>query len=125
MGFVLKLILTGIGVIVAVWVLPGIALTGPPDTDVQFLTIGLTALGLALVGSIVGLAESPMFAVTIGAVRIGGQPVAVVVNSLLLWAADWATGHLAVRYDVDGFWSVVLGGLIVSFFQALIVESYE
>ncbi|MSQ42488.1 MAG: phage holin family protein [Dehalococcoidia bacterium] len=39
---------------------------------------------------------------------------ALVVNAAMLGATAWAAVRLGLNFSVDGFWSAVLGGMVIS-----------
>jgi putative membrane protein len=36
-----------------------------------------------------------------------------VINALMLMLTSWLSGQIGLGFHVDGFWSAVLGGLVV------------
>ena len=49
----------------------------------------------------------PLFIVTLGLFTL-------VVNALMLLLTSWLADQLDLSFHVDGFWTAVLGGLVVS-----------
>ena len=56
---------------------------------------------------IVKLLSIPLYIITLGLFTL-------VVNALMLLLTSWIAGKLGVPFEVDGFWSAVLGGLVIS-----------
>ncbi len=96
----------------AVWVataLPGIDVGGDSLAE----TIGtLAAVALlfgavnAVIKPVVKVLGCAFYILTLGL-------FALVVNGLLFWFTGWLADRLGLAFTVDGFWSAVLGALIV------------
>jgi putative membrane protein len=109
-NFLVKTIANAAALAVAVWVLDKITLTGGGVGE-KTLTLVIVALifGLVnvLVKPVVKLLTFPLFILTLGLITL-------VVNALMLLLTSWLAGTLDVDFHVEGFWTAVLGGLIVS-----------
>ncbi|WP_458244722.1 phage holin family protein [Streptomyces sp. MAI_2237] len=109
-NFVVKTIANAGALAVAVWLLDKITLTGD-STAKKAWTLVLVALlfGLVnwLVKPIVKLLSLPFVILTLGLFTL-------VVNALMLLLTSWLAGKLDLSFHVDGFWTAVLGGLIIS-----------
>ncbi|GHJ40212.1 phage holin family protein [Streptomyces sp. TS71-3] len=109
-NFLVKTIANAAALAVAVWVLDKITLTGAGVGE-KTLTLVIVALifGLVnvLVKPIVKLLTFPLFILTLGLITL-------VVNALMLLLTSWVAGTLDVDFHVEGFWTAVLGGLIIS-----------
>ena len=109
-NFVVKTIANAGALAVAVWLLDKITLTGD-STGGKAWTLILVALvfGLvnALVKPIVQVLTFPVFLLTLGLITL-------VVNALMLLLTSWVCDKLDLSFHVDGFWTAVLGGLIIS-----------
>ncbi|MFF7239441.1 phage holin family protein [Streptomyces collinus] len=109
-NFVVKTIANAGALAVAVWLLDKITLTGD-STGKKIGTLIVVALifGLVnfLVKPIVKLLTFPLFILTLGLITL-------VVNALMLLLTSWVCGKLDLSFHVDGFWTAVLGGLIIS-----------
>ncbi|MCM2578531.1 phage holin family protein [Streptomyces meridianus] len=108
--FAVKTAANAAALLVAVWLLEGITLTGA-DTGRQALTLILVALLFGLVNfvvkPVVKLLSLPLFVVTLGL-------IALVVNALMLLLTSWLAGVLDLSFRVDGFWTALVGGLVVA-----------
>ncbi|MFE9258720.1 phage holin family protein [Streptomyces sp. NPDC006879] len=95
---------------VAVWLLKDITLTGD-STSREVLTLILVALLFGLVNLIVKpvvrLLSLPLFVLTLGLFTL-------VVNALMLLLTSWLAEKLDLSFHVEGFWTAVAGGLIIS-----------
>ncbi len=109
-NFVVKTIANAGALAVAVWLLDKITLTGD-STGKKVGTLILVALifGLVnfLVKPIVKLFSLPLLILTLGLFTL-------VVNALMLLLTSWLADKFDLSFHVDGFWTAVLGGLIIS-----------
>jgi putative membrane protein len=95
---------------VAVWLVKDITLTGD-STAHKILTLILVALLFGVVNwivkPIVKLLSFPLFILTLGLITL-------VVNALMLLLTSWLADRLNLEFHVSGFWTAVVGGLIIS-----------
>jgi putative membrane protein len=109
-NFLVKTIANAGALAVAVWLLDKITLTGD-STGKKAGTLILVALVFGLVNvlvkPVVQVLTFPLFILTLGLITL-------VVNALMLLLTSWVSGQLGQHFHVDGFWTAVLGGLIVS-----------
>ncbi|KOX00577.1 MULTISPECIES: phage holin family protein [unclassified Streptomyces] len=110
MNFLVKTIANAGALAVAVWLLDKITLTGD-STGKEFATLIIVALlfGLVnfLVKPVVKLLSLPLLILTLGLFTL-------VVNALMLLLTSWLADKLDLSFHVDGFWTAVVGGLIIS-----------
>ncbi|MEV6244750.1 phage holin family protein [Streptomyces sp. NPDC051742] len=111
MNFVVKTLANAGALGVAVWLLsPDISLTGE-STGEKALTLILVALVFGLVNflvkPIVKLLALPLFILTLGLITL-------VINALMLLLTSWLADLFDLSFHVEGFWTAVLGGLIIS-----------
>ncbi|MEU8570381.1 phage holin family protein [Streptomyces pathocidini] len=108
--FVVKTIANAAALLVAIWLLQDITLTGD-SVGRKALTLILVALVFGLVNFIVKpvvkLLAFPLFILTLGLITL-------VINALMLLLTSWLADKLDLSFHVEGFWTAVLGGLIVS-----------
>ncbi|MEV6942699.1 phage holin family protein [Streptomyces sp. NPDC051172] len=109
-NFVVKTIANAGALAVAVWLLDKITLTGD-STGKKAGTLIIVALifGVVnfLVKPIVQVLTFPLFILTLGLITL-------VVNALMLLLTSWLADKLNLSFHVEGFWTAVLGGLIIS-----------
>ncbi|WP_328681532.1 phage holin family protein [Streptomyces sp. NBC_00343] len=109
-NFLVKTIANAGALAVAVWLLDKITLTGD-STFKKVWTLLLVALVFGLVNflvkPIVKLLTFPLFILTLGLITL-------VVNALMLMLTSWLADKLDLSFHVEGFWTAVLGGLIIS-----------
>src|SRR5690606_37372383 len=87
------------------------------STEEQVITLIVVAAIFAAVNvvvrPVVKLLSLPFYVLTLGLFTF-------IVNALMLWLTSWIAGLLDVAFHVDGFWSAVLGGLVISFVSWLL-----
>ncbi|WP_437017984.1 phage holin family protein [Streptomyces sp. enrichment culture] len=110
MNFPVKTIANAGALAVVVWLLDKITLTGG-STGRKAGTLVLVALVFGLVNllvrPVVKVLTLPLFVLTLGLFTL-------VVNALMLLLTSWLADRLGLGFHVEGFWTAVLGGLIVS-----------
>jgi putative membrane protein len=110
MNFLVKTIANAGALAVAVWLLDKITLTGD-SAGKKAVTLLLVALifGLVnfLVKPLVKLLSVPLLILTLGLFTL-------IVNALMLLLTSWLADKVDVSFHVEGFWTAVLGGLIIS-----------
>ncbi|GAA0295447.1 phage holin family protein [Streptomyces polychromogenes] len=110
-NFVVKTLANAGALAVAIWLLSGITLDDGSSLGRRTLTLILVALVFGLVNLIVKpvvkLLSIPLFILTLGLFTL-------VVNALMLLLTSWVAKQLELSFHVDGFWTAVLGGLIIS-----------
>jgi putative membrane protein len=107
----LRWLITSLSIFAAVYVVPGISFVGPG------WELGLVALLFGLVNvilrPILTLLTCPLVVLTLGLFTL-------VINALLLLLTADIARSLGVQFTVDGFWSGVLGGLVISVVSTLL-----
>ncbi|MEU6545619.1 phage holin family protein [Streptomyces sp. NPDC046859] len=109
-NFVVKTIANAGALAVAVWLIDDITLTGD-STGKEIATLLLVALLFGLVNvvvkPVVKLLSLPLLILTLGLFTL-------VVNALMLLLTSWLADKVDLSFHVEGFWTAVLGGLIIS-----------
>ncbi|MFE4371143.1 phage holin family protein [Streptomyces sp. NPDC056835] len=109
-NFLVKTIANAGALAVAIWLIQNITLTGP-STGKKILTLVLVAVLFGVVNFIVKpvvqLLTLPLFILTLGLITL-------VINALMLLLTSWFADKLDLSFHVEGFWTAVLGGLIIS-----------
>jgi putative membrane protein len=109
-NFLVKTIANAGALAVAVWLLDKITLTGG-GTGKKVWTLILVALVFGLVNflvkPVVKVLTFPLFILTLGLFTL-------IVNALMLLLTSWLADKLDLSFHVEGFWTAVLGGLIIS-----------
>ena len=110
MRLILRLLANAGALAVATWLLSGITLTAP-TTGQKVLTLLIVALIFGIVNAIV----KPIFTlVTAVAVVLTLGLFLIVINALMLLLTSWLSDQFNLGWSVDGFWTAVLGAIIVS-----------
>ncbi|KOT99482.1 membrane protein [Streptomyces sp. NRRL F-5755] len=109
-NFVVKTIANAAALAVAIWLLKNITLTGE-NTGRKALTLVLVALIFGVVNfvvkPVVKLLSFPLFILTLGLITL-------VINALMLLLTSWLADKFHLAFHVEGFWTAVLGGVIIS-----------
>ncbi|NEM98979.1 phage holin family protein [Pontibacter burrus] len=106
MGFIIKLLLTGLAAVLASYILPGVHID-------SFLTALILALVLALLNTFVKpilvILTIPVTIVTLGLFLL-------VINALIILLAD----YLIAGFDVSGFITALLFGIVMAIISAIL-----
>ncbi|MGW2814283.1 phage holin family protein [Streptomyces sp. NPDC001415] len=109
-NFVVKTIANAAALAVAIWLVKNITLTGD-NTGKKALTLVLVALVFGVVNfvvkPVVKFLSFPLFILTLGLITL-------VINALMLLLTSWLADKLNLSFHVEGFWTAVLGALIIS-----------
>ena len=110
MRFLIWVVVNAGALAVAAWLLEGIRIGGKTTED-QAVTLIVVALifGVlnAVVEPVVKLLSLPFIILTLGLFLI-------VINALMLLLTSWISEQIGQRFVVDGFWTAVLGGIIIT-----------
>jgi putative membrane protein len=98
-GFLLRLLITALGLWVADRLLPGIVITGTGSLIVSALLLGLVN---AVIRPVILILTLPLTVLTLGL-------FVLVVNGISLGIAAW----LVPGFHIAGLWSATLGAIIV------------
>ena len=109
MKFIIWVVVNALALAAAAWLLDGIRLTDRASED-RLITLVLVALifGVinAVVRPIVKTLSLPFIILTLGLLIF-------VINALMLLLTSWISDQVGLGFDVDGFWTAVLGAVIV------------
>ena len=109
MRLVVRLLVNAVALGVAIWALSGITLRGS-STTARVVTLLVVAAIFAVVNSFVRplakLLSLPFIVLTLGLLIF-------VINALMLLLTSWLAGQVGLGFHVDGFWTAVIGGLVV------------
>ncbi len=109
MKFVLKVVVDALALAVAAWLLEGIWVSG--TTQEQAVTLIVVALIFGLVNAIirpvVKLLSLPFIILTLGLLIF-------VINACMLLLTEWIADQLDLGFHVDGFWTAVLGAIVIT-----------
>jgi putative membrane protein len=113
--FLIRVVVNALALGAAAWLLAGISVGG--DTQEQLLT--LLAVGAvfgvvnAFITPVVQLLSLPFIILTLGLFLL-------VVNALMLMLTSSISDALGLSFSVDGFWTAVLGSIIISIVSAVL-----
>ena len=110
MRFLIWVTVNALAQAVATALLDGISLTGDTRQD-QVVTLVLVALifGVinAVVAQVVKLLSLPFIILTLGLLIF-------VINACMLLLTGWLAQVFGLEFEVDGFWTAVLGAIIIT-----------
>jgi putative membrane protein len=109
-ALVVRLLVNGVALWVATLVVGGVSLeAGSTAGKIGTLLVVAAIFGLvnAIIKPVVKVLAFPLYLLTLGLLTF-------VVNALLFWLTAWISGRTGLDYRVDGFWSALLGALVVS-----------
>jgi putative membrane protein len=108
--FVIWVVVNALAVGAAVALLDGIELTGGTTSEEVLTLVGVGLIfGVvnAVVGPVVKLLSLPFIVLTLGLLLF-------VINALLLLLTEWISRVFGLGFSVDGFWTAVLGSIIIT-----------
>ena len=106
MRFLARLLLNGVAIILAAYVLPGLHVNGPVPALLAGIILGFVN---AIVRPVLFLLTLPLTLVTLGLFIF-------VINGLLFWmVGTWIEG-----FRVDGFWAGFFGAIVYSLISWLL-----
>jgi putative membrane protein len=101
-------------VAVAAWIVPGITVAGHHRTWTVIFVALVLGLVNAFIRPIVAGLSCGLIVLTLGLFTL-------VINGLMLWLASWISANwLSLGFHVKGFWSALLGALVISVFSFLV-----
>jgi len=112
----LRLLASAVALAVAAGLVDGISVGPGTDTERALTLLGVAIIfGLvnAIVRPILRLLTLPLVVLTLGLFLL-------VLNALMLLLTEWIAKQFDLAFQVDGFWSAVLGALIVTIVSFLI-----
>jgi putative membrane protein len=110
------LVTNTVAIAVTAWMLPGISFGGvdqPLGEEVQskFWTVLLVGAIFGVVSSVVEpvvtLLSLPLIVLTLGLFLL-------VINAAMLMFTGWIAEQFRLGFEVDGFWTAVLGGVVMT-----------
>jgi putative membrane protein len=116
MRLIVRLLAGAVALAAAAWLIDGIMI-GPGTTSERAFTLLAVAVIFGLVNAIirpiVRLISLPLFILTLGLFTF-------IVNALMLLLTAWIGDQFDLAFEVDGFWSALLGALVISVVTFLI-----
>ena len=110
MRFLIWVVVNALALAAAAWLIEGIRVEGS-STEEQVITLVVVALIFGVVNAvvepIVKLLSLPFIILTLGLFLI-------VINAAMLLLTSWISGELGRRFEVEGFWTAVLGAIVIT-----------
>jgi putative membrane protein len=103
--FIIRWAINAVALYVAIWIVPGIVLNGA-WTDILWLALIFGLLN-ALVRPVLKFLTCPLIILTLGLFTI-------VINTGMLLLTSRIGQSFGIGLSVDGFWSALLGSLVIS-----------
>lgn len=115
MNFIIRWLATALAVGVAVWIVPGIELTGGEEGWVAIAIFGLILSLINIsIKPIMQLLSLPITVITLGIFYL-------VVNTFMLYLAAWiADGLFQVGLEIVNFGSAFVASIVISIVSALV-----
>lgn len=110
---VLRLIVTALATALAVWLVPGISLTGENQLFTLLLVAAIFGVVNAVVKPITQVLSGCLIILTFGLFLL-------VINAAMLLLTAWIAGQLGVGFEVHTFLDALLGAIIISVASALL-----
>jgi putative membrane protein len=110
MRFLVRLIASAAALAIATWILSDITLTASSTLrEVLVLLVVALIFGVlnAIIKPILTFLSIPLLLITLGLFLL-------VTNACMLLLTSWLAGLLDIGWHVEGFWTAVIGALIVS-----------
>jgi|SRR5690348_10827541 len=110
MRFVLWLVTNALALLVAIWLFDGITLHAATPTDrvLQLLITG------GIFGAINSLVKPVVNFLALPAIILSFGLMLLITNALMLWLTSRIATTLDLGFHVQGFWTTVLGALVIS-----------
>jgi putative membrane protein len=109
-GLILRVVVNALALAAAAWLLDGITVSGSGSGRriVTMIVVGLIfGVVNAVVRPVVKLLSLPFILLTLGLLIF-------VINALMLLLTSWLADQLGVGFHVSGFWTAVVGAVIVA-----------
>ena len=105
MGILISLVVNGLALYAAVWLLEGVDFTG---NFVGFIALAaIFAVVNTFIKPIIRILTLPISAITLGLFLI-------VVNGLMISFTAWLAGQFDIGFTVTNFWDAILAGVITA-----------
>jgi putative membrane protein len=111
-GFLIKLIINSLALWLTTLIVPGVTVV-PYDTGTWPLIVSYASIALifglvnTFIGTFIRIVAFPLYVLTLGLISL-------LVNGLLLLLVAWLSTPFTFGLVIDGFWTGVLGALVLS-----------
>ena len=110
MKFLIRVIVDALALAVAAWLIDDIKVTEQARED-QAIALVVVALIFGVINAfvkpILKLFSLPFIILTLGLFLL-------VINAALLLLTSWIAGEIGLGFEVDGFWTAVLGSIVIT-----------
>ena len=110
MRFLVWVVVNALALAAAAWLIDGISVSGDSTED-RVITLVLVALIFGVINAVVApilkLLSLPFIILTLGLFLI-------VINAAMLMLTSWISGEVGLGFDVAGFWTAVIGAIVVT-----------
>lgn len=125
-SFIVQVIINGLALWVASWILPGLDLSTGATTNAvanSGVTQGTDAIGIILAYLFIGLIFGVVNAFVRPLVSLLSLPITIltlglftiVINAAMLYLTSWLSSYTPVHFTIDSFfWTAVLAAIIIS-----------
>ncbi len=116
MGFLARVVVSALALGAAAWLFDGIEVRGADTTEQALTLLGVGLIfGLvnAIVAPVVKLLSLPFIVLTLGLLLL-------LINAAMLWLTSEIAQGLELGFRVDGFWTAVLGSIVISVVSAVL-----
>jgi putative membrane protein len=125
-SFIMRVIINGLALWVASWLLPGLDISTTATTEAVAKTgvnQGTDAAGIVLAYLFIGLIFGLVNAFVRPVVSFLSLPITiltlglftVVINAAMLYLTSWISGYTPVHFTIDSFfWTAVLAAIIIT-----------
>lgn len=125
-SFIVRVLINGLALWIASWILPGLDITTSATTDTiaeTGITEGTDAAGILMAYLFVGLIFGLVNAFVRPIVSFLSLPITiltlglftVVINAAMLYLTSWISSYTPVNFTIDSFfWTAVLAAIIIS-----------
>jgi putative membrane protein len=125
-SFIMRVIINGLALWIASWLLPGLDISTTATTEAVAKTgvsQGTDAAGIVLAYLFIGLIFGLVNAFVRPVVSFLSLPITiltlglftVVINAAMLYLTSWISGYTPVHFTIDSFfWTAVLAAIIIT-----------
>ena len=121
MRFVVWLLTNAVALAVALWLIPGIWISGPSHGSEELRHKILRLLVVALILGAVSYVVKPVLTIlSLPAIILTFGLFLLVINAAMLGLTSWLLSHTTIGFHVGGFWPAVWGGLVFAIAGAIV-----
>lgn len=125
-SFIVRVLINGLALWIASWILPGLDITSSATTEAVAktgVTRGTDAIGIILAYLFIGLIFGVVNAFVRPLVSFLSLPITIltlglftiVINAAMLYLTSWISSYTPVHFTIDSFfWTAVLAAIIIT-----------